>query len=206
MNEFNLSFESFDNERSLEDIVWTIEMSQGQFCLILAVCDSTKLRDNMAQKLQEICPNIEEIVLKSSDILIHPQLKDINSQKHPSAIMIHGFESVTKIDKMLTSLNQVREDLWKSFKFPIILWINGEIAKKMIRLTPDIESWASITNFSSFSGKQIDCQPEKVDRFNLNQGSEDGDRLNNNNFLIELFSRFYVLQDLGKETGFLGLY
>ncbi|GGA47667.1 hypothetical protein CYANOKiyG1_66780 [Okeania sp. KiyG1] len=30
MNELNLSFESSDNERSLEDIVWTIEMSQGR--------------------------------------------------------------------------------------------------------------------------------------------------------------------------------
>ncbi|NEN93932.1 MAG: hypothetical protein F6K48_35655 [Okeania sp. SIO3H1] len=194
MNELNLSFESSDNERSLEDIVWTIEMSQGQFCLILAVCNSTKLRDNMAQKLQEVCPNIEEIFLKSSDTLIHPQLKDINSQKHPPAIMIRGFESVTKIDRMLTSLNQVREQLWKSFKFPIILWINAEIAKKMIRLTPDIESWASITNFSSFSGKQIDYRQERVDRLNQNQGYEDGDQLNN--FLMELFSRFYVLDTL----------
>ena len=190
MNELNLSFEISENERSLEDIVLTIEMSQGQFCLILAICESTKLRDRMAQKLQEICPNIEEIVLKLSDTLIYPQLKDINSQKHPPAIMVRGFESVTKIDQMLIYLNQVRGQLWKSFKFPVILWINGEIAKKMIRLSPDIESWGSVTYFSSFSRKQMDYRQERVDVFHKNQGSEDSDGLNNK-FLIEMFSRFY---------------
>ncbi|NEO66712.1 MAG: hypothetical protein F6J98_42625, partial [Moorea sp. SIO4G2] len=136
MNDLNVSFESSDNERSLEDIVWTIEMSQGQFSLILALCESTDLRDNMAQKLQEICPNIKEIVLKPSDTLIHTKLKDISIQKQPPAVMVRGFESVTDINQILTSLNQVREEMWEYFKFPVILWINGAISKKMIRLTP----------------------------------------------------------------------
>ena len=170
MTDLNPPFDSADNERALEDIVWTIEMSQEQFSLILALCNSNKLRDGMVKQLREICPNIEEIVLKPSDTLIYSKVKELSIQKQPEAVMIHGLELVTDINQMLTVLNQLREEFWKSFKFPIILWINEAILTKMIRYTPDIDSWSSITYFNSFTKKHDVPSKEKLDSMNKHSG------------------------------------
>ena len=170
MTELNSPFGSADNERALEDIVWPIEMSQEQFSLILALCNSNKLRDSMVKQLRETCPNIEEIVLKPSDTLIYSKVKELSIQKQPEAVMIRGLELVTDINQMLTVLNQLREEFWKSFKFPIILWINEAILTKMIRYTPDIESWASITYFNSFTKKHDVPSKEKLDSVNKHSG------------------------------------
>jgi hypothetical protein len=58
--------------------------------------------------------------------------------------MILGLESVRELDNLLISANQVREEFRKNFPFPVVLWVNDEVLSKLVRLTPDLESWGSV--------------------------------------------------------------
>ena len=149
MNYTNLFVRSVNYEQQLEDITWTLEMSQGQFSLILACCNSTALRTHLVHRLHILTPGIQEIYLNPSDQYLYSKIQESFGEKQPQAVMILNLELVTNINQILTSINQVREELWKHCPVPIILWINDAILKKMIRLTPDFESWASITDFRS---------------------------------------------------------
>ena len=51
----------------------------------------------------------------------------------PIALMVLGLESVEGLSQMLTSANQVREDFRKHFPFPLILRINDDIYKQLIK-------------------------------------------------------------------------
>jgi WD40 repeat protein len=59
--------------------------------------------------------------------------------------MVLGLESVDNLDYLLTSMNQVREEFRKNCPFPLVIWVNDGIVRKLIRLVPDIESWAKRT-------------------------------------------------------------
>ena len=137
-----------DNEQSLQELTWAIEMSQGQFSLILARCNSVTLREQMVQRLREICPvEIREVVLDRSVNQLYSTIREQLKDEMPSAVMVLGFESVSAIDRVLTSANQVREEFRKNFRFPLVLWVNDEIVQQLIRLAPDLESWSTRTQF-----------------------------------------------------------
>ncbi len=137
------------NERSLRELAWAIAMSQGQFSLILARCNYTMLRNEMIRRLHEICAvKIREIVLKPSVRRLYSTIGSLLDGEVPSAVMVSGLECVSDIDDLLTSMNQVREEFRRSYPFPIVLWVNDEIARKLIRLVPDIESWTKRTVFA----------------------------------------------------------
>ncbi len=137
-----------DNEQSLQELTWAIEMSQGQFSLILARCNSVTLREQMVQRLREICPvEIREVVLDRSVNQLYSTIREQLGDEMPSAVMVLGFESVSAIDRVLTSANQVREEFRKNFRFPLVLWVNDEIVQQLIRLAPDLESWSTRTQF-----------------------------------------------------------
>jgi hypothetical protein len=53
MNEPGTSSEmAADNQKALEEIAWAIEMSQGQFALLLAQCNFARLQTQMTEQLQ----------------------------------------------------------------------------------------------------------------------------------------------------------
>jgi WD40 repeat protein len=65
----------------------------------------------------------------------------------PQALSVFGLESVSDIRTVLTSSNYIREEFSKNFPFPLVLWINDEVQKKLLRLAPDLESWATSVEF-----------------------------------------------------------
>ncbi|MBW4693729.1 MAG: ATP-binding protein [Lyngbya sp. HA4199-MV5] len=66
----------------------------------------------------------------------------------PNALMIYGLESVMAIDQVLVATNLVREELSKTFPFPLVLWMNDRVLAKLDRLAPDLKSWAGNTVIS----------------------------------------------------------
>ncbi len=56
--------------------------------------------------------------------------------------MVFGLETVTEINPLLSSANQVREEFQKQFHFPLVLWVNDEVQQKIRQIAPDFESWA----------------------------------------------------------------
>ncbi|NEP13548.1 MAG: hypothetical protein F6K14_25755 [Symploca sp. SIO2C1] len=137
------------NEQSLQELNFEIEMSQGEFKLILARCNYSALRNSMVQELQKTCSiEIREIVLTPSTKKLYSTIQEQLGDEQPTAVMVLGLESVKDIEQLLTSMNSVREEFRKHCHFPLILWLNDEISRKLTLLAPDFKSWGTLTEFA----------------------------------------------------------
>lgn len=131
------------NKRSLQRLERAIAMSQNQFSLILVCCDQQSWQRKMVKQLKEITS------IQIAEITLHPSVNtlfttlDTALEEQPQALMVFGLESVTEIDQVLTATNLVRNEFPKQFPYPLVLWINDEILQKLIRLAPDLKSWAA---------------------------------------------------------------
>ena len=135
-----------DNQKSIQELAWAIAMSEGQFSLMLVHCNYISLRERSMQQLKDICSvPITELMLHASTQRLYSTIQKEQETQTPSALMIVGLESVYNLDRLLTSMNQVREEFRKNCPFPLVIWVNDEIVRKLIRLVPDIESWAKRT-------------------------------------------------------------
>jgi WD40 repeat protein/tetratricopeptide (TPR) repeat protein len=136
------------NESSLKALVRAITLSQGQFRLILARCNYRALRDRMVQRLRELSTvEIRELVLPESVKSLYTTIKGQLGDEMPQALMIFGLELVSDLTTVLKSSNYIREEFSKHFSFPLVLWINDEVLQKLLRLAPDLESWATSVEF-----------------------------------------------------------
>lgn len=137
------------NERSLKKLAWAIQISKGQFKLILARCNYLRLRSQLVERLlQELHPaDIRILNLEESEKKLYARIQAFLSEDVPAALMVFGLESVRDLEQLLTSSNQVREEFRKTFPFPLILWVNDEVLQKLLRLASDFESWATTVAF-----------------------------------------------------------
>jgi WD40 repeat protein len=136
------------NEESLTHLVWTISNSQGEFKLIFAHCKYASLHKKIGNQIKENCPvNIQEIELQPSVQKLYSTIREQVKDSPPEALMVFGLESVSNIDELLRSMNQIREEFKINFSFPLILWVNDQIVRKLIRLIPDFESWGITSRF-----------------------------------------------------------
>lgn len=134
------------NQRSLKRLHRAISLSQGQFSLIVACCNNQALRQQMAQKLEDLFSGqIQELVLNPSFQKLYTTIQANCQECQPQALMIFGLESIEKVDPLLVSTNLVRNEFGKKFSFPVVLWVNDETLCKLVRLAPDFKSWAAST-------------------------------------------------------------
>ncbi|MDF5728571.1 MAG: WD40 repeat domain-containing protein, partial [Rhizonema sp. PD38] len=143
MNDFNQPEDIIvSNERSLKKLIRSITNSQGHFTLILARCNYHRLREQIVQQLKAECAvEIRELHLSKSVKTLYTTIEANLGEQLPQALMISGLELIETIDQVLISTNQVRDEFRKNFHFPIVIWVNDEIFRKLIRLTPDFKSW-----------------------------------------------------------------
>src|SRR4028119_1326668 len=154
-----------DNESSLKALVRAIRLSQGQFRLILARCNYAALRERMVQRLRELSLiQIRELVLPHSVKTLYTSIKAELGDEVPHALMVFGLESVSDIRTVLTSSNYIREEFSKNFPFPLVLWINDEVQQKLLRLAPDLESWATSVEFAIATDELLDLLRQKVEQ------------------------------------------
>jgi hypothetical protein len=139
---------AFDNEGSFKALVRAIQFSQGQFRLILARCNYAALRERMVQRLRKSSLQIRELVLPESIKTLYTIIKAELGDEVPDALMVFGLESVSELRTVLTSSNYIREEFSNNFPFPLVLWINDEVQQKLLRLAPDLESWATSVEFT----------------------------------------------------------
>ncbi|MEH1840024.1 MAG: hypothetical protein V7L20_14950, partial [Nostoc sp.] len=155
---------AFDNEHSLQTLVRTITLSQGEFSLILLRCNYADLCQRMVERLRQLTPvQICEITLPTSVKTLYTNIHEQLLNQKPPALMIFGLESVKDIDTVLTSANQVREEFRKNFRFPILLWVNDSVLQKFIRLATDLENWATIIEFENPTDELINYLQQKSD-------------------------------------------
>ncbi|MCG6138484.1 MAG: hypothetical protein MET45_28335 [Nostoc sp. LLA-1] len=120
-------------------------LSEGEFSLILLRCNFEEVRQSIVEELAQISAiNIQSLALPSTVNTLFTAIKEQLGNEKPQALMVCGLESVQDIDIVLTTANQVREEFRKQFPFPVFLWVNDLIVRKFVRLSPDLENWASI--------------------------------------------------------------
>ncbi|MEG4442401.1 hypothetical protein QUB47_09310 [Microcoleus sp. AT9_B5] len=152
------------NKSSRQTLSRTLRMSQGQFSLILVRCNYSGMREETVRQLREESGiEIREIVLPASVKTLYTTIETELSGSQPSALMVFGLESVSAIDRVLSSTNYVREEFRNNFPFPVVLWVTDKILKKLIRLVTDIETWTTTVEFVlgpddlvNFLGKSAD--------------------------------------------------
>lgn len=151
------------NERSLQTLARAIKLSQQQFALIIVRCNYAAVRDRMTQQLQARLPfPLSILTLPESAKTLYTTIQMALDAREPNAapepgtagppllhfpdsLFIFGLEALIALDQALIATNIVREELRKQFQFPIVLWANDEVLRKLERLTPDLYSWAGNT-------------------------------------------------------------
>ncbi|MEE6162103.1 hypothetical protein U9R62_12285 [Cylindrospermopsis raciborskii DSH] len=128
----------------IKTILRVIDFSQSQFSLIFLHCNDAELREQVAAQLRERSPNkIEEITLPHSAISLYDNIS-LTLDRHPEVLMVFGLETVNNLDSILQFSNQIREEFRKNFTFPLLIWIDDQILRKILRVAPDLETWGSI--------------------------------------------------------------
>ncbi|MBD1881251.1 hypothetical protein [Coleofasciculus sp. FACHB-T130] len=154
------------NEDELEGLAWAIEASVGQFKLFLARCNYTSLRSQLVERLQELTTvEIRILELKTSEKTLYARIQAELDSEQPDALMVFGLESVGDLDELLSATNQVREEFRKNFHFPLVLWLNDEVLKKLLQLAPDFESWATTTEFVVATDELVGFLRETAEQF-----------------------------------------
>ncbi|MBD2361325.1 ribosome assembly protein 4 [Anabaena minutissima FACHB-250] len=137
-----------NSDRSVAQLAWAIENSVGQFKLILARCNYSKLRDRLIARLQEICQvEIQVLVVQQSHRTLFTAIQETFGENISGCVMVVGLEAVQDLSQMLTAANQVREEFRKHFNFPLVVWIDDAIYQQLIQVAPDLESWAITKSF-----------------------------------------------------------
>jgi WD40 repeat protein len=145
-----------DNESSLQELTWAISTSQGEFSLILAICNAPSLQKRLLPDLKLSCSlEIREILLDKSVKTFFQTIQSSLGEEHPQALIVSGLESVTSLEQVLTAANQVREEFRKNFHFPLVVWITDDLLHKLMRLAPDLYSWATTVEFAIASDDLI---------------------------------------------------
>jgi tetratricopeptide (TPR) repeat protein len=140
-----------NNQQSLEELAWAIEMAQGQFTPILAHCNYARLREKMVQKLREICSvKIPEITLEPTTTQLYSIIRKFQAEAEGEipGIQVIGLDSIKDIDRLLQEINPVREEFRKNCPFAVVLWVSDRIIQRLVRVISDFESWTTRIEFS----------------------------------------------------------
>jgi len=146
---------STENQLSLQRLLRAIALSKGQFALILVRCNYGRLREQILVKLRSLSKdtNLRELVVSPSTTSLHTAIitglfmenPAVPTASLPSAVMVFGLESVTILEDLIIGVNQVRDFYADSFHFPLVLWLQDEVATLLSRVAPDFKSWAATT-------------------------------------------------------------
>jgi hypothetical protein len=134
-----------DHQRAFTILCRAISFSEGEFSLILAHCNDLQQRQKLVKKLrdQSNVP-VRAMVLPNTTQTLYTSIFDRLEGQQPAALTILGLESVRSLDDVLISANLVRNEFRKHFPFPLIIWVTDKVLRKMMRLAPDLESWAML--------------------------------------------------------------
>ncbi|MEM7066666.1 MAG: AAA family ATPase [Cyanobacteria bacterium P01_B01_bin.77] len=140
------------NQNALDELCRLLRFSQGEFALILAVCNSSQHRQILVSALRQRCPiPIDEITLSPTAstlfTTVNTYISDAATAK-PDALMVYGLSEVKDPEQLLTATNQIREE-FRRFTFPLILWLTDTDQKHLIRTAPDFYTWANPITFET---------------------------------------------------------
>lgn len=122
-----------------------IMMADKEFSLLLASCD-VKRQQQIVSWLEEFSSaDIREVLIPPCAKTLYTPLRDAIGTTFPEALIVRGLESVVEINQLIISTNLMRDEFRKQFPFPVVLWVNDEIVRKLVWLAPDLKDWAGST-------------------------------------------------------------
>ncbi|MEM9162529.1 MAG: hypothetical protein AAGC54_05605, partial [Cyanobacteria bacterium P01_F01_bin.4] len=137
------------NQQALAELCRLLRFSQGEFELILAVCNSTQHRQVLVGQLRQQCDiPFDEITLVPTTSTLFTTIRDTLNTLLPEALMVYGLAGVQELEQVLTATNQIREE-FRQFPFPLVLWLTDRGLKQLIRTAPDFYTWANPINFET---------------------------------------------------------
>ncbi|WP_413163680.1 AAA family ATPase [Capilliphycus salinus ALCB114379] len=143
------------NQSQLETLSRTLQLSEGEFSLLLVRCNYTNLREKIVKQLQEKSSlPIREVYLNPGIDNLYRTLETELLEEQPAVVMVFGLEKVDTIDEVLAATNLARE-AFLNFPFPLVLWINDKLWKKLNRRAPDFTGYATTYVFLQSSADLI---------------------------------------------------
>ncbi|MGF1535039.1 MAG: hypothetical protein ACFB4J_00955 [Elainellaceae cyanobacterium] len=137
------------NQESLAQLCRLLWLSQGEFELILAVCNSTSHRQALVEQLRQQCSvSFQTLTLKPETTTLFTTIQQQLTQPWPEALMVFGLEDVQDLEQVLTATNQIREE-FRQFTFPLVIWLPDDTLKPLIRKAPDFYTWANPVAFQT---------------------------------------------------------
>ncbi|PAX52849.1 hypothetical protein [Brunnivagina elsteri] len=131
---------------AIKTLARAIMVAGGDFSLLLACCNSPRRQQDILSLLKEYSPvDIREIIIPPTSETLYTTISATIGSSQPEALMITGLESVTAINQLIVSTNLMRDELRKQFQFPLVLWVNDDILRRLIWLAPDLKDWAACT-------------------------------------------------------------
>ena len=153
INSFNISPEIED---ALQELSLLLDIYDGTFTLLLARCNYANLRDRAIARLTEISDTkIHQVCLDRTTRSIYHTIQasqPTTSEGNLPAVMVTGLEVTDNVDTLVKGLNQIREEFRKHCPYPIVLWINDDVLKMLIKTAPDFESWTTTIELAIKSG------------------------------------------------------
>lgn len=133
------------NHESLRMLARSLTLSQGQFALILALCNYRSLQHDLTVQLQEhYSVNVRELSLDPAAIAFEITVPEESAAEPLPAVITFGLEAIHDLDTLLVSINQVRDEFCENFRFPLVVWVTDAVLQRLIRVAPDFHSWAAV--------------------------------------------------------------
>ncbi|OYQ66391.1 hypothetical protein B9G53_04340 [Pseudanabaena sp. SR411] len=135
---------STDRQATLKRLLRAIALSEGDFALLLARCNSIEVRDCLVADLKaQLGSGLYDRHITDADGVVN--LVDILDEvgEGTQVISVTGLEASPHLHDILALANNAREEFRKRFKFPLVLWVTDDVEAELRRRSPDLASWAA---------------------------------------------------------------
>jgi WD40 repeat protein len=135
---------STEREAILIRLLRAIALSEGEFALLLARCNSREVRDRLIAELRSHL-NAGLYVWDATPATGVVNLVDIleDAPEGTQAACVTGLEGSPHLNDILAIANNAREEFRKRLAFPVVVWVTDEVEGKLRRRSSDLASWAA---------------------------------------------------------------
>lgn len=134
------------NQESLSSLKRAIALSRGEYSLILARCESPRLRQQILKQISESTSlTLQEVNLHPSVVNLLDILEGVVRSSHADALVVKGLETVVNLDTLLEETNFIRNAFNQSLPLPVVLWVNEKTLRYMKRMAPDFSNYGAIS-------------------------------------------------------------
>lgn len=135
-----------EHRQAREWLLRTIRNQRGEFALIIVLCNDLAVQRSQIKQLRHGCPgNLPELKLSPSAQTLCSRVRQYRSALNPGqthALMVTGLEKVTELDDLLVATNNAVNALVRHVPYPLVLWMNNKVFRRLVRYAPDLANRA----------------------------------------------------------------